>query len=110
MSSTRERILKDKQSISTYTVNKIVEKWDRDETIMNLAARIKELDFENGVLKSEIESLKDKIPKKGILQLRQETKRLTNRNNLLESKNKRQAEVIKRLEYSFKIDKISKKL
>ncbi|MFY7733750.1 MAG: hypothetical protein ACOVSR_09730 [Bacteroidia bacterium] len=39
--------------ISTYVLDQVVKKWDRDEAIMNLRDRIKELELENGILKSE---------------------------------------------------------
>ena len=60
----KHKILKDKQSISTFTVKLIVDKWDENEAIMNLVSRVRELDVENGELKAYISELKESKKKK----------------------------------------------
>jgi len=45
-------------------IKRLVEKYSRDETIVALNSRIKEVELENGVLKSEIAELNYKIKNK----------------------------------------------
>lgn len=49
-----------KYEISKYVLNHIINKWDKNEVIMNLRDRIIEIENENGILTSDLNELIDK--------------------------------------------------
>lgn len=112
--SVRNRVLKNNYEISTFMLSAIINKWDENETIMNLTQRIKDVETENGSIKSELNEALNIIQKKN-----KKIKPMDNSNpivkamqNTINEKSKKISELkkqIKDLEYKFKMNQIGNK-
>lgn len=62
-SKLKKRDFENKYQISKYVLQNVLNKWDENEAILNLTSRIKEVELENGLLKSEVIELMDLLSK-----------------------------------------------
>ncbi len=112
--SVRNRVLKNNYEISTFMLSNIINKWDENETIMNLTQRIKDVETENGAIKSELNEALNIIQKKNkkikpIDNSNAIVKRLENTINEKSKKISALKKQITDLEYKFKMNQIGNK-